>query len=313
MVTIPAEKQALGQGDLRFWRFVSASEVFLRTPMRKLLRTIPPISPKLETERSTFDLNVFVLESWRSVTGIKGFNAKSYLAMEALSKYIVRIDDILDTVNHPSVTKWNNSYRADKTARKRISGFVGSVLEMGKDSFLTPKQVREIFKVVGDYRRRFRPALELFEKLEKPGIGQILKVKEETTGGMGATMVEILNICERIPVEQKKIVAGAFSDSFMAAQIADDIYDIHDDIRNGVANIAVAVLQKNPEEFSKLLRAKSTTIRSCRKLAPKSYTEIMQIGESYLLRIPRKPERMQVLDAIPRLFYKLVQLTSRRD
>lgn len=297
--------------DLDFRRFVEATGVFVRTPIRNLLRTLPPRPAELGGKRKVFDLDVFVLESWRSATGKKDFNVRSYQAMEAFSRYITRIDDIIDTANHPSISNNWKAYRTDQTARKIVSIFVRGVAQMREDWLITLEQERGIFKAAGNFRRKARTALMHFEGLQKPAINEILKVKEETTGGMAAIMVDILSVCERIPVAQRKILAGAFSNAFMATQIADDIHDINDDIQRKVPNIAVAVLQENLEEFNNLKG--TTTINSFRRLAPKSYAKMMQIGQEYLSKIPRTPKNIQVLDAIPRLFYKLVQLTSREE
>ncbi len=304
-------KQPDQAGDLRLKDFARATGVFIRTPIRKSLGTLPERPQELGGRRKVFDLNVFVLESWRSVTGRKKFYAKSYEAMEAFSRYITRIDDILDTDIHPSINDWNISYRTDDSARKAISIFVNRVLEMEREKLLTPQETRQIFKAAGSYRRESRRVLEHFESLQNPQIDEILKTKERTTGGMGAVMVEIISVAERIPSEQQKLIAKAFSNSFMATQIADDMHDIHDDIRNKVPNIAVAVLQKYAEEFDALIENKSTDISSYKRLAPRAYSELMEIGQSYISRIPVTPESMGVLRAIPQLFYKIVQLTSR--
>lgn len=297
--------------DLRLVRFANAIEVFVRTPMRKLLRTLPERPSELGGDRKTFDLNVFVLESWRSATGRKTFNPKSFRAMESFSQYICSIDDILDTANHPSITNQFKEYRLDEKARRRISAFVRYVKEMRKEALLTDQEAKNIFRSAGSYRWQALAALVRFEKLQEPEIGEILKVKEETTGGMGAIIVEIISTAEKIPAEQKKLLTKAFSDSFMASQIADDMHDIHEDIEMKVPNIAVAVLQKYPLEFHALIDSEITSIASYRKLAPKSYAELMQIGQNYLSQIPSTPKNMQVLDAIPRIFCKLTQLTSR--
>jgi hypothetical protein len=303
-------KQA-GREDLNLRHFASAGKVFIQTPLRKLLRTLPERPVDLGGERNAFDLNVFVLESWLSATKRKTFNPESYEAMEAFSKYITRIDDILDTFNHPPITDWNSTYRTDIIARKNISIFVHRVCEMGKKDILTPEQVKNIFNVASDYRRRARTALGRFESLQDPQINEILKVKEETTGGMGAVMIEILSTAESISASQQKILAKAFSDSFMATQIADDMHDIHEDMQKRVPNIAVSVLRKYPNEFDSLVQSGTTTINAYKELAPKSYTELMQIGQDYTLRIPQTPESIRVLEAIPKIFYKIAQLTSR--
>lgn len=292
-------------------QLAKATRIFLRTPIRTILRALPPLPDEFGGKRKVFDLNVFIFESWLSASGKKSFLAEGYSAMEAFSKYVTRIDDMLDSSGHPQIGNWNRSYKKDRMARKAISIFVGKVSEMRENGIITKEQAEKIFKDASDYRKVCRSALMHFESMENPSISEILRVKEETTGNLGSVMVRITSTIEKMPVERERQLAGAFSNSFMATQVADDMLDVADDLKQRVPNIAVAVLKNYPDEFASISGTGSPSINSYKRFAPKSYVEMMKIAQHYVSLIPDEPESMQVLKAIPKLFFKAAQLTSR--
>ena len=307
---IPSYKEEL-KPDLDMKFLLKASSIFLRTALVNLHRKLPERPTELGGKRKVLDLNVFVMETWLSVTSKKDLNPKSYGIMEAFSKYITRIDDLLDTDTHPSIFYWNTKYKTDAYAREVISIFVERVLDMKKENFLTRYQVKEIIKSTAQYRRNSCIAIESYELLKDPKLSEILKIKEETTGGMGAILAKILCISENVEDKKQEAITHAFSNSFMATQVADDMHDIKEDIINNTPNIAVVILKKYPEEYNALIQHKSTSASSYKKLAPKTYSELMEICNQYLSFIPTTPESIRLLNAIPQLFHKLTALTSR--
>lgn len=293
-------------------QLVKAAGVFAKTPLHTVFKNrIPARSEVMGGPRRKFDLNVFVLESWKAASGRKKVNPNSFLAMETFSKYITRVDDLLDRVDHESFVTNPGSYRRDSLARARISGFVQGVHAMHQSGQLTKVQRNQIYRLAGNYRRLVFPALAKFEKIQKPTITDSIEYKEKTTGGMGAVLVDILGVAEKISLAERERLATAFSNSFMSTQIADDIKDIHEDRRNKVGNLAIVFLEKNPHEYDKVMELKDINIKNFRKAAPVSYDALMHLSAHYLREIPVTPKSIQVMQAIPTLFFKLLHLTSR--
>ncbi len=284
-------------------RYFRAGLLFLRTP---LARSFLP-KPLSGVKRRPFSLSVFAAESWKVAAERKRLNPKSFLAMEAASEYIFRIDDILDQAEGPDILTERLEYKKDSVARERISQFVSQV----KSLPLTKPEREEIFHLVQEFRRSMLSALTEFEKSPKPTTQDIIKMKEGTTGNMGRVGISVLNVCERIPKEKRKELEDAFSNSFMAGQIVDDIVDMELDHKNEVPNIALEVLKEHPIELEKALKRRKISIRWLRKNCPKSYNQLKNLFESYIHRIPKTTVGLQTLATMPRMLWKFPSFTSR--
>lgn len=206
----------------------------------------------------------------------RGVSDSSFQSMEALSDYIVRIDDLLDQVQHPSVLGRRTEYRTDPAARFAISQFVNSVKQ--------------------------KP-LSRSEKL--------LKMKEDTSGAMGSILAAVLNSLERVPVLKRKELEDAFANAFMATQVADDVIDLKQDFKNRVPNLALAVLAKFPSEQKRALSTNSIRFSWFKKNCPKTYQELFGICQHYLAKIPTSSLGFAALATIPQIFWRIVELTRR--
>lgn len=223
-------------------RYFRALVPFMKTPLHKLKPSFPE---KLSGwKRKTFDLNTFVLEAWKATTQRRKASRESFLAMDAFSDYISRMDDLLDRVIKPSTVTERVQYKKDVEARKIISLFVSKV----KALEVTPEEKKQIFKLAGTFRQEAWNALAAFEKNPNPSMNDVIRLKEATTGSMGKVLVAILNAAERIPEKDRPGLEAAFVKSFMATQIADDIFDIKVDKENKIANLALIALQVHPKE-----------------------------------------------------------------
>ncbi len=305
--------KAMVKEPVKFSHYAGAMGVFLRTSTSGIVRSVPERPKELGGRRGIFDLNIFVFESLRTVLDMDGYSPNSYIAMETFSKYITRIDDIMDSVKHPRMSEWNSSYKKDPNAKQIISMFVKHIKSMEKGAIINKNQATELFNAVHSYRKRARIAIERFENLNNPDITDILLIKRITTGGMGAIMADIVCICESVPESKRNIITGAFSDAFMATQIADDINDLNDDIKNNVPNIAAAIIQQIHIDESSVLEMEKMDIKTFRRRAPKSYNDLMRLGGEYISLIPKEPFGLGVLRAIPVVFYNIISLTSRSD
>ncbi len=301
----------LKENSINFSHYAGALAICLRTSTNNILKQVPERPVELGGKRRVFDLNVFVFESLRTILNKREYKQESYTAMETFSKYITRIDDIMDVPKHPKMSEWNTSYKIDPKAMRIVSLFVKHTKSMVNERIITQEQAKEIFKAVEQYRKQARKAVKDFEELTNPNIKEILSIKHITTGGMGAILADVFCMCEGISENQRKIIREAFSNAFMATQIADDINDLKNDIDNGVPNIAAALIRQCHNDEIDVLNVEKMSIKTFRKLAPKSYSDLMQIGDNYISRIPNKPYGLGVLKAVPSIFYKLINLTSR--
>ena len=279
--------------------------IFAKTPFAGAKRRLP--QPLSGVKRKIFSLNVFIAEAWKAAAMRKKLSVPNFLAMEAGSDYICRMDDILDQAMRPSVVSERSKYKKDIVATKIISRFVSQV----KGLPLTRREKQQIFRLAGDFRRKAFASLAKFEKIPNPTKQDIIMIKENTTGGMARVGISILNVCERIPEKQRRELEDAFSNFFMATQIADDIFDVRIDQQNRVPNLALVVLKEHPQELRKTLKRQKITMWWFRRSCPVSHKELMGLCESYISKIPKTTVGLQTLATIPTIFWKIVSLTSR--
>ena len=303
--------EILKKNSVNFSHYAGALSICLRTSANKILKQVPERPIELGGERRAFDLNVLVFESLRTILNKREYEQESYTAMETFSKYITRIDDIMDGPKHPKISEWNTQYRTDQKAMKIVSLFVRHIKSMANQNIITQEQASEIFKATIQYRKQARQAIKNFEENTNPNFQEILSIKNITTGGMGAILADIFCMCEGVAENQRKTIREAFSNAFMATQIADDIKDLKNDNDNGVPNIATALIRQRYNDEIGVLNIEDMDIKTFRKLAPKSYSDLMLIGNDYISMIPNTPYGLGVLKAMPSIFYKVIKLTSR--
>jgi len=157
---------------------------------------------------------------------------------------------------------------------------------------------------VGDFRRTAWKAQEGFERVGKPGLAEVIALRESTSGLLGRTVSAILDVCERVPESERGLIELAFSDAFMGLQIADDIRDVREDFANRTPSIALGVLAQNPAEMEKVVGSGIPSVISFKRLAPKSYKLLLGIAGKYIERIPAD-KNASVLAAIPALYFKI--------
>ena len=305
--------EILKKDSINFSQYASALSICLRTSANKILKQVPERPMELGGKRRIFDLNILVFESLRTVLNKRHCKPESYTEMEAFSKYITRIDDIMDGPKHPKISEHDEIYKIDSNAMKIVSFFVRYTKSMVDKGIVTQEQAREIFKATIQYRKQAREAIKKFETLTNPNLEEVLEIKNITTGGMGAILADIFCISEGVIENQRKMIRKAFSNAFMATQIADDINDLKIDNDNEVPNIAVTLIRQRYNDESNVLNVKKISIKTFKKLAPKSYSDLMQIGNNYISQIPNEPYGFGVLKAIPSIFYKVITLTSRSN
>ena len=304
-ITIYFESQLILIMLKKLTRYIQAVGIFARTPFVGAKRSLP--KPLSGVKRKIFSLNVFMAEAWKVSAKRKELPVQSFLTMELGSDYVCRIDDILDQAIRPSVETEQLKYKKDIVARKMISRFVGQVKKLP----LTKQERNAIIRLVADFRKNAIAALVKFEKNPNPTKQDILMVKENTTGSMAVVGISVLNICERIPKKEARELEEAFSNLFMAAQIADDIFDLRIDRQNRVPNLALVVLKEHPQELNKALKRQKITMLWFRRSCPASYKELMHLCEGYISKIPKTTIGLQILATIPRIFWKIIALTSR--
>ncbi len=270
------------------------------------MRKHPPLSGKPRSK--IFSKSAFLFEVWKAASERSKIKKESFLATEALNDYVLAVDDLIDRMDHPDLKRDYLAYKKYLPARKSISGFVRQVKKMP----LTREEKREIYKTTGKYRREAFSTLQEFYTKPKPTLKEILEMKEKTTGGMGTAFVSVLNILERVPKEKRSAVEKAFSEVFMAAQVADDMCDIHSDYAQRVPNIAIGVLQKHPQEFGAAMKMQRVSFNAFKQACPNTFKELIEIYNHYTARIPQNSQSTHLMTTFSNLFLKLLTLTARK-
>ncbi|VVC00417.1 Uncharacterised protein [uncultured archaeon] len=269
------------------------------------MRSVPRLSRR---RRSSFlSKNAFFIELWRTVTPAARIGKKEFLVVEAFNDYVVAIDDILDQLVHPDPQKEYLAYKMNPDARKSVGDFVRAV----KGTVLTKEEKRQLFKVVGDYRRKAFHVLQEFYA-DTPRLDKIIRMKEETSGEWGCAAVKLLDILGQVPRENRRSVEEAFANSFMATQIADDLFDLVEDTSRKTPSIAVGIFMGHPDELRNALSMEKPSMHLFKKLCPKSIAKIMDLYRGYLGKIPLS-DNLQIIRIFPRLFINFLSLTKRRQ
>ncbi len=263
-----------------------AAMAFINIPLMTLLRTFPERPEELGGKRRLFDGNLLLLQSWLVASGRKTVNQKSFELMETFSKYVSRVDDLLDSRDRPTAKELHAITMTDGSTRKIYAMFVDRVTDMRDLGLLTPQQSGQIFSIVDEFKHVAFMAIERFEKIRSPKVEDVLEFKEVTTGGDVMAITEMLNIAENIPADRRETIRNAGTCFSMAAQLVDDMLDIKKDIRDNASNIAVAVLQRHPNELDAVTRSKSVSMNAYRRLAPEAYRELMGIYRRYMDMVP---------------------------
>ncbi|MEI7960950.1 MAG: hypothetical protein WCI04_01310 [archaeon] len=95
-------------------------------------------------------------------------------------------------------------------------------------------------------------------------------------------------------------------------QVADDLFDFHEDIKQRVPNIAVSVLKYNPSEMQRAMTLKKMSFWKFKKQCPKSFNELMEIIQKYSSKIPQTTESLQTVSPFPPFFLRLMAVTKRK-
>lgn len=225
------------------------------------------------------------------------------ISVEALGEYIGRLDDLIDQLHAPALSN-KLPYRSNPIVRRHISGFVRGIKG---DPSLSPAQRREIFTLVGNFRRDSWKTLERYEK-KTLNLSEMLKMKEATSGGYGRLFSAILNISARVPKSQRAKLEEAFTNMAMAVQVYDDLTDFHLDRRQGTPNILMGALQENPKELSLALARQTLRPLWLRRNCPQAYRRVREILEQYVSRLPSETLPEQAFQAFPRVLWYLAQL-----
>jgi len=266
----------------------------------------PPLSGK---KRSPFlSKNALFIELWRTATphAPRRIGKKEFLTIEAFNDYIMVIDDTLDKLGHPDIDKDYLKYKTIPGAKKRISGFVKSV----KGLDLTKEEKARMLKAAGEFRRTAFHTLRKFYAGNIHNLDNIIKMKEETSGETGRMTVRLLNITGRVPQEESHRVEDACTAAFMATQIADDIYDLREDMESGTPNIAFGILQSHPQELKHVMAMGRPSLKLLKEVCPQSTKQIMELYNGYLGKIPTTGD-IQSIIIFPIIFMKLLSLTRR--
>ncbi|MBU2099742.1 hypothetical protein KKG83_03440 [Candidatus Micrarchaeota archaeon] len=263
--------------------------------------------PLSGTKRRLFSINAFVAEVWKYAAGRKRLNPDSFLAAEAFSKHVCRIDDILDQVNTVGSVTEIPKWKRDDKARAHISDFVHRVKEMP----LTTAEKKQVFRIAGEFRREANKSLIKFKKNSNPTKKDVISLKEKTTGSSGKALVSLLNVCERIPRKQAIELEEAFSNIFMAAQVADDILDLREDQRARTPNLALEFLKDNPLELKSAMKKSKMNMLWFKRNCKISYAQLIRLCNSYISKVPQTTVGFQTLATLPKLFLKLLFLPTR--
>ena len=288
---------------IRLRNFGSAAAFFARVLFSQRINKIPPRI--IGEKRRRISSSTIVLEAWKTAALRRKINPKSFLLMESFASYISRVDDLLDKPSAPKVSTHKvQYYKKDALSRQWISGFVSRAREMLNSQQITKSEFNELIRIAGNLRKMAWESLERFESIKQPvSLAEIRKHREETAGQMGAALASILNICERVPLQERKSIEETFANCFMAVQIADDITDAKVDFRENTESIALAVLKNHHSELNAVLNARKLALFAFRKLAPQSSMALMQLANEYIERIP-KTEGGEVMKSIIRAFLK---------
>ena len=293
MVNSPTKKRRLGVRA-----HVRAAMVYARLPF--VTRKLP--KPVFEQKRSRFDAEAYFLEIWKLASGRKKIENNSFLAMDAFSTYIRKVDDLLDVVGHPDFSTNKLFYKKDPFARKTISGFV----RMIKEAKLLPEEKRDIFRATIAYRKKVTAVVERFERAQNPSFDDVRLMREQTTGEMGRVLAKIMNMAEHYRFGKAQQVENSFFNFFMGLQVMDDMADIQEDVQNHTVNLALPILKKYPTELERILHQPKSGVTVFRKNCPRAYGELMALGQEYLERLPTDKSGERALVALFRVTFGIL-------
>lgn len=226
--------------------YAKAAVPFVTTPFISFFRRYPqPLASK--SRRFYLAMAVFGAEIWKIAAGRTRVSKEGFLTAEVFGHYLRRVDNMLDQVSSPQVSQEKSAYKKDPIAKRKISAFVKSVKSLN----LSVEEKKEIFRLVGEFRRNAFRAVQKFEHSQK-GFQDLLELNQATTGKMGRTLVAILNVSEKIPPKERGKIEDAFENASMSMQLLDDIVDIKSDAKLGLQTLHWLYLQmphKNMKQF----------------------------------------------------------------
>jgi hypothetical protein len=265
----------LAVGSLRRFRILPDSEVLMRFHAK--------ISVSL----------CIALSLWSDYCGIDINEIKRLRSYELVKLWLVwirQLDALIDTpegrqayISSPTSTK------ANRVLRDITSEIVCWVFrsELPRDrqrmllSYMTKLRHQVLFGALRDML-----SAQLYS-------GQDLRILtqqiEQTSGMMYQSFAGILNRVHVVPPEVGDRIEQLFRFWMVAVQVADDLLDFPLDYKSGDVNFLTAALKSNPDEERRLDAFLSTgqklTSQWIPRNAPKSHTQVLALGQEYLMRV----------------------------
>ncbi|MCD6247159.1 MAG: class 1 isoprenoid biosynthesis enzyme [Candidatus Diapherotrites archaeon] len=235
--------------------------------------------------------------------GIKFKRKESAKALSLIYTWMRAFDDLAERLVRERKLKKFKQLKEDERTKQTITAFISLISRMP----LKNKTKKQILKIFAETRRAvFREYLKEMELGYFASPDKVISWKENTTGKGFEALGKIMALLNDLSEEEAKLAGKALRNWSLAAQIADDMRDLHLDYGRN-QNIFVSFLTRHPEEKEAVergLRSKRVTIKWLEKRAPKTLNEVRALFYRYLDEIQVGSDAFDFLRELEKTFFE---------
>ncbi|MCD6478342.1 MAG: class 1 isoprenoid biosynthesis enzyme [Candidatus Diapherotrites archaeon] len=235
--------------------------------------------------------------------GVKFRRNESAKALSLIYTWMRAFDNLAERLVRERKLEKFKQLKEDKRTKQTITAFASLISGMP----LKNKTKKQILKIFAEMRRDvFNEYLREMELGYFAGPDEVISWKENTTGRAFEAFGKIMALINGFSEKEAELVGRALRNWSLAAQIADDIRDLHLDYGQN-QNIFVAFLTQHPEEKEAVERdlgKRRVAIKWLEKRAPKTLSEVKALFYRYLNEIRVGIDAFNFLRELEKMFFE---------
>ncbi len=244
-----------------------------------------------------------ILENFVREKGGKFKRKESVKALSLIYTWMRAFDDEAEKLVREKKLEKLRQLKENEKAKQAAERFTSFVVRMPLDK----KTKKRIIKIFAEMRRAvFKEYLEEMKLGYFAAPEKVIAWKENTTGRAFEDFGNIIALLNGLSEKDAELAGKALRNWALAAQIADDIRDLHLDYGRNL-NFFVSFLTKYPEEkklIEKDLKNRRVSLKWLEKRAPRTLSEIKNLFYKYLNQIGKESESFSFLRELEKTFFE---------